>query len=295
MGGVRKARGEGATVIAQVAGRPVGIILGLTTSLNPFAARPAFAALAKLSVAERLAKLRDPAVRAEILSQEPSEALLAILPPLQRPIATRWDRQYVLGDPPDYEPDESRSIAAMAAKTNLTPEEFCYDYLTGDNGDRMLFYPVTNYVHGDHGVVHDMIKDPDTILGLGDGGAHVAQICDSSLPSYMLTHWVRDRHRGPRFPLEFVVKRLTSETADFFGFHDRGRLAVGKKADVNVVDMGALRLHHPELRHDLPAGGKRLVQRVDGYTATIVAGRPIFENGEETGARPGKLVRSNAS
>jgi N-acyl-D-amino-acid deacylase len=294
MDGVRKARKGGANLIAQIAGRPVGIILGLTTSMNPFAARPAFAALAGLSPEARLARLRDPAVRAEILSQPASEALLAIQPPLQRPIATRWDRQYVLGDPPDYEPDQSRSIEAMAAKTNLTPEEFCYDYLTAGNGDRMLFYPVTNYVHGDHGVVHDMIADKDTILGLGDGGAHCGLICDSSLPSYMLSHWVRDRHRGPRFPAEFVVKRLTSEVADFFGFHDRGRLAVGKKADVNVLDLASLRLHHPELRHDLPAGGKRLVQRVDGYAATIVAGTPIFENGEDTGARPGRLVRAAA-
>ena len=292
MNGVRRARADGANVTAQVAGRPVGIILGLTTSLTPFAARPSFAALLKLPVTERLQRLRDPAVRAQILGEEASEDLLAILPPLQRPIATRWDRQYVLGDPPDYEPDESRSIAAMAARTNLTPEEFCYDYLTGEDGDRMLFYPVTNYVFGDHGVCHEMIGDPDTLLGLGDGGAHCGLICDSSLPSYMLTHWVRDRHRGPRFGLEFVVKRLTSETADFFGFNDRGRLAPGLKADVNVVDLSTLRLHHPEMRHDLPAGGKRLVQRVDGYTATIVAGTPIFENGMETGARPGKLVRA---
>jgi N-acyl-D-aspartate/D-glutamate deacylase len=292
MDGVRKARATGASVTAQVAGRPVGVILGLTTSLNPFAARPAFAALNGLSVADRLARLRDPAVRVEILAQDASEAMLAVLPPVQRPIATRWDRQYVLGDPPDYEPDQSRSIEAMAARTNRSPAEFCYDYLTGENGDRMLFYPVTNYGSGDHAVVHEMISDPDTLLGLGDGGAHCGLICDSSLPSYMLTHWVRDRHRGPRFPLEFIVKRLTSETADFFGFHDRGRLAVGKKADVNVVDMAALRLHHPELRHDLPAGGKRLVQRVDGYAATIASGVPIFERGQDTGARPGRLVRA---
>ena len=189
----------------------------------------------------------------------------------------------MLGDPPDPEPDQSRGVEAMAARTNPTPDEFCYDHLTGD---RMLFYPVTNYVH-------DMIKDPDTIPGPGDGGAHRGLICDSSLPCYMLSHRVRDRHRGPRFPLEFVVKRLTSQTADFFGFNDRGRLAVGKMAGVNVVDLSALRLRHPELRHDLPAGGKRLVQRVDGYEATIASGMPTFERGQDTGARPGKLVRSN--
>jgi N-acyl-D-aspartate/D-glutamate deacylase len=201
---------------------------------------------------------------------------------------------YLLGDPPDYEPPPERSIAAMAAKAGQTAPEFCYDYLTGGDGSRMLYFPVTNYVHGDLAVVQEMITDPHTVLGLSDGGAHCGVICDASLCTYMLTHWVRDRTRGERLPLEFVIKRQTSETADFFGFHDRGRLEVGKKADVNVIDMAALRLHHPEMIYDLPAGGRRLVQQVEGYDMTIVSGVPIFERGKETGARPGRLVRATA-
>ncbi len=286
MDGVRRARAAGAALTAQVAGRPVGIILGLTTSLNPFTASPTFAGLAHLPPAERLARLRNPTVRQAILAEEPSETRLAMMPPLQRPIATSWDRMYVLGDDPNYEPDPARSIKAMAARTNQSPAEFCYDYLTGAAGDRMLFFPVTGYVSGDLEPIRSMLTDPATLLGLSDGGAHCGQICDSSLPSFMLTHWVRDRTRGPRLPLEFVVKRQTSETADFFGFNDRGRLAPGLKADVNVIDFDHLRLHHPELVHDLPAGGKRLVQSVDGYLATIVAGTPVFERGQDTGGRP---------
>ncbi len=292
MDGVRRARAQGAALTAQVAGRPVGVILGLLTSLNPFTASPTFARLADLPGAERLLRLRDPATRQAILSEPPSEARLAVLPPLQRPLATRWDRMYVLGDEPDYEPDPSRSVASMAARTNQTPAEFCYDYLTGGDGERMLFFPVTGYVHGDLEPIREMLTDPATLLGLSDGGAHCGQICDSSLPSFMLTHWVRDRSRGPRLPLEFVVKRQTSETADFFGFHDRGRLAPGLKADVNVIEFDRLRLRHPELAHDLPAGGKRLIQRVDGYAATLVGGVSIFEHGADTGARPGRLVRA---
>jgi len=261
--GVRKARADGAHVTAQVAGRPVGIILGLTTSLTPFAARPTFAALLKLPLADRLAKLRDPVIRAKILNEESSEELLSILPPLQRPIATRWDRQYVLGDPPDYEPDDSRSIAALAAKTNLTPEEFCYDYLTGENGDRMLFYPVTHYVYGDHGVVHQMITDPD-----------------------MLTHWARDRARGGRLPVEFVVKRLAADNAAALGLNDRGRLKPGLRADINVIDFDHLAIERPSMRYDLPAGGKRLVQlRGDG----AVRCRHLPRGGGDRGAaRPSR-------
>ena len=292
MDGVRTARAQGIPLAAQVAGRTVGLILGLTTSLNPFALREGYAALAHLSPAEQLAELRKPEVREAILREEASARLMDVLPPLSRQIATRWDRMYILGDTPDYEPPPERSIEAMAAKTNKTPAEFCYDYFTGGDGGRMLYFPVTNYVHGDLEVVREMITDPHTVLGLSDGGAHCGVICDSSLPSFMLTHWARDRTRGDKLPLEFLVKRSTSETADFFGMPDRGRLQVGKKADVNVIDFNHLRLHHPEMIYDLPAGGRRLVQHVDGYDMTVCSGVPIFERGVETGARPGKLIRA---
>ncbi|MDB5382776.1 MAG: amidohydrolase [Rhodospirillales bacterium] len=292
MNGVRESRARGLPMSAQVAGRPVGLILGLTTSLNPFALRESFADLARLSPAAQLERLRDPALKRSILAEEASPRLLGLLPPLSRQIATRWDRMYLLGDPPDYEPAPDRSIASMAEKAGQTPQEFCYDYLTGGDGGRMLYFPITNYVHGDLDVVHEMITDPHTVLGLSDGGAHCGVICDASLNTFMITHWVRDRTRGERLPLEFVIKRQTSETADFFGFKDRGRLAPGLKADINVIDYEALRMHHPEMIYDLPAGGRRLVQRVEGYDMTMVSGVPVFEHGVETGARPGKLVRA---
>jgi N-acyl-D-amino-acid deacylase len=292
MNGVHQARANGVPMTAQVAGRPVGLILGLFTSLTPFSIRPTFRELQKLPADERLRRLRDPEMRRTILNEDVSEALLEILPPLTRQIATRWDRTYLLGDPPDYEPPADQSVAALAARTNQTPAEYCYDYLTGEDGTRMLFFPVTNYVTGDHGPVLEMLGEPNTLLGLSDGGAHCGVICDASVPSFMLTHWVRDRKRGARLPLEWVVKRQTSETAAFFCFHDRGLLKPGKKADVNVIDMERLRLHVPKVVNDLPAGGKRLIQKVDGYRATIVSGQAVFEEGVATGARPGKLVRA---
>ena len=294
MNGVRAARADSLPLYAQVAGRPVGLTLGLGTSLTPFARREAFAEAAKLPPAEMLARLRTPEMRRLVLSQEASPRLLDVLPPLNRQIATRWDRMYPLGERPDYEPPPERSIAAMAAREGVAPAEFCYDYLVGGDGSRMVYFPVTNYVRGDLEVVREMIEDPHTILGLSDGGAHCGVICDASLNTSMLSHWVRDRTRGPRMPLERVVKQMTSETADFYGFKDRGRLQPGQKADVNVIDFDGLVLHSPKMIFDLPAGGRRLVQKVDGYDMTICSGTPIFEKGQETGARPGKLVRSTA-
>ena len=292
MDGVRAGRADNLPLYAQVAGRPVGLTLGLNTSLNPFGLREAYAEVAKLPPAEMLARLRTPELRRLILSQEASPRLLEVLPPLSRQIATRWDRMYPLGDRPDYEPPPERSIAALAEKEGVTPQEYCYDYLTGGDGGRMVYFPVTNYVHGDLEVVREMIEDPHTILGLSDGGAHCGVICDASLNTSMLAHWVRDRSRGRRLPLEFTVQQMTSGTADFYGFKDRGRLQPGMKADVNVIDFEGLTLHSPKMIFDLPAGGRRLVQSVDGYDMTICSGAPIFEKGQETGARPGKLVRS---
>lgn len=268
------------------------MILGHNTSMNPFTFRPAYRALDNLPAAERWARLRDPEMRASILAEPPSEAELARQGQFIRFVATRWDRMFVMaGATPDYEPPPEKSVAAIAACGNRSPQEIAYDYLT-EGEDHFLFFPVVGYVHGDHQQIRELLTDPGTLLGLGDGGAHCGQIVDAGLPSYMLSHWARDRRRGPGLPLPQLVKMQTSETADFFGFKDRGRLAPGLRADVNLIDFDRLRLHQPEIVHDLPAGGRRLVQRVDGYRATLVAGTPVFENGEETGARPGRLVRA---
>ena len=293
MDGVRTARAQGAMVTAQVAGRPVGVLLGIDTALNPFSIRPSYSELLKLPAGERIARLQDPAMRAQILGEAPSPELVRRLSQFRQQITTRWDRMFVMGDPPDYEPEESSSIAAIARRGNHTPDAVAYDYLAGGL-DRFLFFPIVGYTQDNHDNIRSMLTDPATILGLSDGGAHCSSIVDASVPSWMLIHWGRDRTRGPGLPLELLVKRQTSETADFFGLADRGRLTPGRRADVNVIDFAALRLHKPEVRYDLPAGGRRLLQRVDGYRATFVAGTPVFEQGAYTGATPGRLVRASA-
>ena len=292
MKGVHAARDAGASVTAQIANRAVGVILGLSTSLTPFSGRPSFAELNKLPHAERVAKLKDPALRARILAEENSDELLGKLPPLQRAIATRWDRMYVMEDPPQYEPPEEANVETAARLAGQSPQEFVYDFLTEGEGKGMILFPVTNFASGDLEPIYDTMQDPATIIGLGDGGAHCGQICDASMPTFMITHWTRDRTRGGKFPVEWAVRRLTSETADFFGFKDRGRLQPGLKADINIIDYDSLQIRRPEVVFDLPAGGRRLVQKAEGYVATLVSGVPVFENGEPTGALPGKLVRA---
>ena len=231
-----------------------------------------------------------PELRRKILAEKPSDAEVAKLAQFRQLITRRWDKFFTMGDPPDYEPDSDKSVAAIADRTGRTPDEVAYDYIVEEN--QYLYFPVVNYVVGDHEPIREMLNDPACLLGLSDGGAHCTSIVDSGLPSFMLAHWGRDRRRGPRLPLEHLVKRQTSETADFFGMSDRGRLVPGMRADVNIIDFDRLRLHKPELVHDMPAGGRRFVQRVDGYEATVAAGIPIFERGEHTGAMPGHLLRA---
>ena len=290
IGAVHKARAEGLPITAQMAGRPIGVMMGVGTALNPFTVRPSYKALESLPIAEQRARLRDPEVRRRILAEMPSEAEVAKLAQFRQAVTKKWERFYVMGNPPDYEPGPEKSVAAIAARTGRPPDEVAYDIIIQD--DQYLYFPVVNYVTGDHAPILEMLNDPACLLGLSDGGAHCTSIVDAGVPTFMLTHWARDRQRGPKLPLEMLIKRQTSETADFFGLADRGRLAPGLRADVNLIDFDRLQVQKPELVHDMPAEGRRFVQRVDGYEATICAGVPIFERGTHTGAMPGKLVRA---
>jgi N-acyl-D-amino-acid deacylase len=291
MKAVHEARASGLPLTAQIAGRPIGVMMGIGTALNPFTVRPSYKAIESLPIAEQRRRLRDPEMRRKILAEKPSEADVAKLAQFRQAVTKKWERFYVMGNPPDYEPGPEKSVAAIAARTGRPPDEVAYDYITGPDG-QYLYFPVVNYVTGDHSPIEEMLNDPACLLGLSDGGAHCTSIVDSGVPTFMLTHWSRDRSRGRTLPLEMLIKRQTSETADFFGLTDRGRLAPGLRADVNLIDYERLQVQKPELVHDMPAGGRRFVQKVEGYEATLVAGTPIFEQGRHTGAMPGKLVRA---
>ncbi len=287
---VHEARAEGLPITAQMAGRPIGVMMGIGTALNPFTVRPSYKKLESLPIEEQRRRLRDPQVRAQILAEASSAAEIAKLSQFRQEVATAFDRFFTMGNPPDYEPGPEKSVAVIAARERRSPEEVAYDYILKDG--QYLYYPVVNYVTGDHAPILEMLNDPACLLGLSDGGAHCTSIVDSVVPTFMLTHWSRDRARGPKLPVEALVKRQTSETADFFGLADRGRLAPGLRADVNLIDYARLKVQKPELVHDMPAGGRRFVQKVDGYEATFVAGTQIYARGEHTGALPGRLVRA---
>jgi N-acyl-D-aspartate/D-glutamate deacylase len=274
---------SGSQVYPQVAGRPGGVIMGLEPGFHPLSLRPSYAELEALPLAEKVERLRDPALRERILSEAPDSDQPVAL-------AMRMERIFPLSDPVDYEPGPEASIAGIAAARGVSPDEAFYDLLLEEGGKKLFLFHLFNFSHGNADHMLEMLRHPRAALGLSDGGAHCGQICDASTPTYMLTHWVRDRD-GERVPLEFAVKRQTRDTAELYGLLDRGLIAEGLRADLNVIDFDALRLHMPEMVADLPGGGRRFVQRADGYEATIVAGEVVWRNGEPTGLLPGRLVR----
>jgi len=267
----------------QVAARPVGVCLGLSATLHPFITHPSFQAVAGLPLQEQVRRLRDPELRRRILAEESAPAFAML--------GRNFERLFELGDPPDYEPAPEKSLAARARAAGVAPAELSYDLLLQDEGRALLYRPVMNFAAGDCEVVREMLLHERTVPGLGDAGAHVGLISDGSFPTYLLTHWARDRRRGERLPLEWLVRRQSADTAALVGLEDRGRLAPGLRADVNLIDWNALAVRPPEIVHDLPAGGRRLVQRARGWVKTLVAGEVVLEDGEPTGALPGRLVR----
>jgi N-acyl-D-amino-acid deacylase len=277
---------QGADLWPQVAGRATGLLSGHHTTYCIFDVVPAYQELKarQLTATELSSALQTAEVRRAIVEWQP-DAESAIQ------LAAAFDRTFVLGDPPQYEPGPERSLSALAAATGRSPMEVAYDALLVDGGTGLLYLPILNYADGNLEPARQMLLHPRSACGLGDGGAHCGVICDASIPTFMLTHWTRDRQRGERLPLELVVRKQTRDTARLYGLHDRGTLETGMLADINIIDYDALRLDPPKVVADLPAGGSRLLQRAAGYAATIKSGVMTFVDGEDNGVRPGQLVR----
>jgi N-acyl-D-aspartate/D-glutamate deacylase len=282
---INAAAARGLSITAQIAPRPVGLLLGLELSRNPFQTHPSYKAIAKLPLEERLKRLHQPDVRAAILSES---ATATDDPLFFRP---NYDKMYLLGNPPDYEQPPENALGPQARRQGRQPEELAYDAMLSDQGRGMLYVPFLNYADGNLDATREMLRDPRSVPGLSDGGAHCGIICDASFPTYLLTHWTRDRTRGEKLSIPFVVAAQSRKTALSVGLTDRGLLAPGYKADINVIDYDRLHLHPPKVHYDLPVGGRRLLQQVDGYDATIVSGVVTQRGGAATGARPGRLLR----
>ncbi|NQY96105.1 MAG: amidohydrolase family protein [Henriciella sp.] len=287
---IESAAEAGLDMRAQVGPRPVGVLLGLELTLNPFSGHPVYQSIANEPFEKRVHMLSDPAFQQRLLNDEPDADN-----PFVKSILRNFGKMFVLGDPPDYEPTEDKTVAAIAKARGTTPEAVALDLMQADSGRGMVYLPFLNYAQGSLDPVKAMLESPASLPGLSDGGAHVGMICDGSFPTTLITHWTRDRSRGDKLPLEFLIKRQCHDTAAWVGLKDRGLLKPGYRADINVIDHDGLRLHTPHIVHDLPAGGRRLMQHADGYEATIVAGQIIQRHGESTGAKPGRLVRGAQS
>ncbi len=277
---------KGGLVYPQIAGRPFGMLAGHQTIVNPYKGKPSYDALEHLPVEEKAALLRNPELKKKILEEAVAEGEYNFFAD-----PAIFENIYPLGDPPNYEPSPDESLAAIARARGVPVEELAWETLMGDEGRELLLFPFMNYSDRSCDPHREMILNPQAVLGLGDGGAHCGLICDASLPTFMLSHWARDRSRGETIPLEFIIKRMTTDTAKVYGLNDRGLLAPGYKADINIFDASRVQLRRPEMVFDLPAGARRLIQRSDGYIATLVSGETVMDNGHRTDARPGQLIR----
>ena len=287
LGWIEDSANNGLPIKAQVCGRPVGLVLGLSVTLNPFSAHPSFKKISNLPLEEKIKIMQSQNFKKKLLSEKPSTRDGLILS-----ILRNYNNIYILDDPPNYEPLIEESLGFQAKKVDIEVDEFLYDYLLMEDGKKLLYYPIGNYMDSSLDAAKKMMESEHSLLGLGDGGAHCATICDASFTTHMLTFWGRDRVRGPKMDLSWIIKSHTRDNALAMGLNDRGLISKGMKADLNVIDFDNLTLHAPEVVNDLPAGGKRLIQNVDGYVATIMSGKVTYRNGMKTGELPGKLIRS---
>ncbi len=284
---IAEANADGLPMRGQVPPRATGVVMGLTATLNPFLLYKTWYEIAGRTPEAQAQALRDPDFRARLLAEQPEYKPGEI----STLLFSGFHKMFKLGERPDYEPAPEASAEAHGKREGRDPREVLLDWMAEDDGKALLYFPLMNYYPGDLSYVEKMLTHPNTAFGLGDGGAHVGIICDASFPTTVLTHWGRDRSRGPKLPLEWIISGQTKKTADLVGLHDRGVLAPGMKADVNVIDFDNLTLHRPDVVYDLPAGGKRFIQRADGYTATVVSGNVAFREGRPTGTLNGRLVR----
>ncbi len=285
-----EAAAEGLPIKGQAATRPVGVLFGLELTMNPFSQHPVYHEIRDQPFDARVAALRDPAFRARLLADPGADARgFANTQP------RNWEMMFLMGAEPDYEPTREQTVAAIAAREGREPAEVALDHMLSNGGRGMLYLPFLNYATGDLDHVVDFLNHPQVVPGLSDGGAHVGMICDGSFPTTNIAFWTRDRTRGARLPLEQMVKAQCRDTAELVGLYDRGLVAQGYRADLNVIDYDRLKLLAPQVAYDLPTGGRRLIQRAEGYTATLVAGQVTYRDGTPTDALPGRLLRGAQS